>query len=79
LKVKNDALVQSKIDDYYRGRVFSVYDVVVNSAIVIGALIAAFVLPLSGDSLLLPALVFGTYIFSGLYILRAKVFSLPTT
>ncbi len=79
LKVTNDALIQSKIDDIFRGRVFSVYDVVVNSAIVIGALIAAFVLPLSGDSLLLPSLVFGTYIFSGLYILRAKVFSLPTT
>lgn len=34
LKVTNDALVQSKIDDYFRGRVFAVYDVVVNAAIV---------------------------------------------
>jgi len=79
LKVTNDALVQSKIDDIYRGRVFSVYDVVVNSAIVTGALIAAFVLPISGDSFILPALVFGSYIFFALYILRAKVFFLPTT
>ncbi|CAB4872661.1 unannotated protein [freshwater metagenome] len=79
LKVTNDALVQSKIDDIYRGRVFSVYDVVVNGAIVTGALIAAFVLPISGDSFMLPALVFGSYIFFALYILRAKVFFLPTT
>jgi len=79
LKVTNDALVQSKIDDIYRGRVFSVYDVVVNSAIVTGALIAAFVLPISGDSFILPALVFSSYIFFALYILRAKVFFLPTT
>jgi MFS family permease len=34
VKVTNDALVQSKIDDYFRGRVFAVYDVVVNGAIV---------------------------------------------
>jgi MFS family permease len=54
LKVTNDALVQSKIDDFYRGRVFAVYDVVVNFAIVTGALFAAWILPLSGDSWLLP-------------------------
>jgi MFS family permease len=36
VKVTNDALVQSKIDDYYRGRVFAVYDVLVNGAIVSG-------------------------------------------
>ena len=79
LKVTNDALVQSKIDDIFRGRVFSVYDVVVNGAIVTGALIAAYVLPISGDSFILPALVFGSYIFFALYVLRAKVFFLPTT
>ena len=57
LKVTNDALVQSKIDDFYRGRVFAVYDVVVNFAIVTGALFAAWILPLSGDSWLLPLLI----------------------
>jgi hypothetical protein len=44
LKVTNDALVQSKIDDYYRGRVFALYDVIVNGAIVSGAIIAALLL-----------------------------------
>ena len=57
LKVTNDALVQSKIDDFYRGRVFAVYDVVVNFAIVSFALFAAWILPLSGDSWLLPLVV----------------------
>jgi MFS family permease len=57
LKVTNDALVQSKIDDFYRGRVFAVYDVVVNFAIVSFALMAAAILPLSGDSWLLPLLI----------------------
>ena len=47
LKVTNDALVQSKIDDFFRGRVFAVYDVVVNGAIVSSALLAAWILPLS--------------------------------
>ena len=79
LKVTNDALVQSKIDDIYRGRVFSVYDVVVNSAIVTGALIAAFVLPTSGDTFIIPALVMGIYSFFAIYGLRSKVFFLPTT
>lgn len=57
LKVTNDALVQSKIDDFFRGRVFAVYDVVVNFAIVSFALMAASILPLSGDSWLLPLLI----------------------
>ena len=46
IKVTNDALVQSKIDDYHRGRVFAVYDVVVNGAIVSGGLLAALLLSL---------------------------------
>jgi len=44
VKVTNDALVQSKIDDVFRGRVFAVYDVLVNGAIVTGDLLAAPVL-----------------------------------
>ncbi|MEY3331688.1 MAG: hypothetical protein RL202_954, partial [Actinomycetota bacterium] len=48
VKVTNDALVQSKIVDEYRGRVFAVYDVMVNAGIVSGAIIAAFVLPANG-------------------------------
>ena len=75
VKVTNDALVQSKIVDEYRGRVFAVYDVMVNAGIVSGAIIAAFVLPPSGVSSLLPALIAIAYISVGLFALRKKKFN----
>lgn len=77
LKVTNDALVQSKIDDIYRGRVFSVYDVVVNGAIVSGAVIAALLLPNTGDSYLVPSIVAGIYFLAGVRLLRSRVFFAP--
>jgi archaellum component FlaF (FlaF/FlaG flagellin family) len=69
--------VQSKIDDIYRGRVFSVYDVVVNGAIVSGAVIAALLLPNSGDSYLVPLIVATIYLIAGLRLLRSGVFFAP--
>lgn len=77
LKVTNDALVQSKIDDIYRGRVFSVYDVVVNGAIVSGAVIAALLLPNTGDSYLVPTIVASIYFIAGARLLRSRVFFAP--
>jgi hypothetical protein len=74
LKVTNDALVQSKIDDYYRGRVFAVYDVVVNGAIVSGGLIAALLLPTSGVSALVPISVSLAYLLVALIVLRPSRF-----
>ena len=74
VKVTTDALVQRKISDEYRGRVFSVYDVVVNGAIITGAIIAAFVLPKSGDTPLLPLMVSVFYIFGAAYLLRPSKF-----
>ncbi len=76
VKVTNDALVQSKIDDYFRGRVFSVYDVVVNAAIVTGALGAAWILPISGDSWILPLLVSGAWALVAIIVLRPAKFFL---
>ena len=77
LKVTNDALVQSKIDDIYRGRVFSVYDVVVNGAIVSGAVFAALLLPDSGDTYLVPLIVAAVYLLAGIRLLRSRVFFAP--
>ena len=77
LKVTNDALVQSKIDDIYRGRVFSVYDVVVNGAIVSGAVFAALLLPNTGDSYLVPLIVAVVYLTAGIRLLRSRVFFPP--
>lgn len=74
LKVTNDALVQAKIADIYRGRVFAVYDVVVNGAIVSGAVLAALALPLSGRSLIVPTSISLVYLVSFLTILRPSRF-----
>ena len=74
LKVTNDALVQSKIDDYFRGRVFAVYDVVVNGAIVSGGIIAALLLPPSGASAVVPLCVSAAYLLVAARLLRPSVF-----
>jgi hypothetical protein len=74
IKVTNDALVQSKIDDYYRGRVFAVYDVVVNSAIVSGGLIAALLLPTSGVTAKVPLFVMAAYLIVAVVVLRPSKF-----
>ena len=76
MKVTNDALVQSKIDDVYRGRVFAVYDVLVNGAIVTGALIAAWILPMSGDTWILPLLIACAWALVALILLRPRKFFL---
>jgi len=74
IKVTNDALVQSKIDDYFRGRVFAVYDVVVNGAIVSGGLIAALLLPTSGLTAKVPLFVSGAYLLVAVVVLRSAKF-----
>jgi MFS family permease len=74
LKVTSDALAQSRIDDYYRGRVFAVYDVVVNAAIVTGGLIAALLLPSSGVSSVVPLCVTVVYALAGVRLLRRSLF-----
>ncbi|MEU8461818.1 MFS transporter [Streptomyces sp. NPDC029003] len=49
-KISTDTVVQSQVDDDFRGRVFSVYDVLVNVAFVGAAAVAALVLPADGES-----------------------------
>lgn len=78
LKVTNDALVQSKISDEYRGRVFSVYDVVVNAAIITGALTSALILPKDGDTVLVPLIVSVLYLIAAMRLLRSSVFTFKT-
>ena len=75
VKVTNDSLVQTKIVDEFRGRTFAFYDVAVNGAIVLGAVIAALVLPASGISLLLPILISLAYVFVTGTALRKVNFS----
>jgi len=74
VKVTNDALVQSQIADEYRGRVFAFYDVAVNGLIVLGAVVAAMILPKSGKSLELPLITVAVFAIASLVLLRRSKF-----
>ncbi len=50
IKICVDTLVQAGVDDAYRGRIFSLYDVIFNVAFVAAAAVAATVLPDNGRS-----------------------------
>jgi len=78
IKVTNDALVQSKITDEYRGRVFAFYDVAVNAGIVTGAIGAALVLPDNGVTAVLPITVAIFYLFAATVLMRKANFA-PST
>jgi Major Facilitator Superfamily len=62
VKVCVDTTLQEEVDDDHRGRVFSVYDTLVNVAYVVALLLAALVLPASGVSLGVLAVVAGLYL-----------------
>jgi predicted MFS family arabinose efflux permease len=78
IKVTNDALVQSKINDDYRGRVFAFYDVAVNAGIVIGAIGAALLLPDNGVTAILPIVIALFYLFGATALMRKATFA-PAT
>jgi MFS family permease len=50
IKIVVDTLVQTHVEDEYRGRVFSLYDVIFNVAFVAAAAVGAVVLPVDGKS-----------------------------
>ena len=75
MKVTNDALVQSKITDDFRGRTFALYDMTVNIAIVSSALVAATFMPDSGVTVTVPTAITLVYLFCALVILRPSKFS----
>ncbi|MEU9732568.1 MFS transporter [Streptomyces sp. NPDC048002] len=52
-KIATDTVVQSSVDDGFRGRVFSLYDVLFNVAFVGAAAVAALILPPDGRSVAL--------------------------
>ena len=49
-KIATDTIVQSAVEDGFRGRIFSVYDVLFNVAFVGAAAVAALMLPPDGRS-----------------------------
>ncbi|MGW6461183.1 MFS transporter [Streptomyces sp. NPDC055078] len=56
-KITTDTVVQTSVDDSYRGRIFSLYDVLFNVAFVGAAGVAALMLPSDGRSVQLVVLV----------------------
>ncbi|HEX5535203.1 MAG TPA: MFS transporter [Actinomycetales bacterium] len=72
-KICVDAIVQIDVDDAFRGRVFSLYDMLFNGAFVVAGLLAVLFMPQDGDS---PA-VFLTV--AGLYLLAALGYAAVST
>ncbi len=60
-KISTDTVVQSTIEDRFRGRIFSLYDVLFNAAFVGAAGVAAILLPADGRSVALLVTVAVTY------------------
>ncbi|MEV6834469.1 MFS transporter [Streptomyces sp. NPDC051133] len=56
-KISTDTVVQASVDDGFRGRIFSLYDVLFNVAFVSAAAVAALMLPPDGRSVVLVVLV----------------------
>ncbi|MFF7355068.1 MFS transporter [Streptomyces filipinensis] len=69
-KIATDTVVQSCVDDAFRGRIFSVYDVLFNVAFVGAAGVAALMLPPDGRSTLLVALV--AVLYGGVAVALAR-------
>lgn len=57
VKIGVDTVVQTSVDDAFRGRVFTFYDTVFNAAFLLAALVAVVGVPSSGDAPWVPAAV----------------------
>jgi MFS family permease len=66
VKICVDSTVQQQVDDAYRGRVFSVYDMAFNVTYVAAAAVAATVLPKSGKSFVVMACLAGGYVLAAM-------------
>jgi MFS family permease len=60
-KISVDTLVQEQVEDDFRGRVFSLYDTLFNVTFVAAAVVGAFLLPVSGKSYMMLAVVAAGY------------------
>ncbi|RYU10359.1 MFS transporter [Nocardioides iriomotensis] len=72
IKICVDTFVQTHVDDAYRGRVFSLYDVIFNVAFVAAAAVAAAVLPPDGKSYAVVAAISVGYLLTALGYARAE-------
>jgi MFS family permease len=72
VKVCSDTIVQEDVDDDRRGRVFSLYDVGVNVAIVVGLTAAAFAAPADGRSVFVAAWMVALAVLGAWWALTAE-------
>lgn len=72
IKICVDTLVQAHVADEVKGRVFVLYDMVFNLALVIAAGIGALVLPVNGKSVLVLVVLAGGYLLVGLAFAAAS-------
>ncbi|MFH8757295.1 MFS transporter [Streptomyces atroolivaceus] len=71
-KIATDTEVQTSVDDAYRGRVFSLYDVLFNVAFVAAAGMSAVVLPSDGRSVVVVLTVAALYAIVSVTMLRRR-------
>ncbi|MCX5387570.1 MFS transporter [Streptomyces sp. NBC_00083] len=69
-KITTDTVIQSTVDDAFRGRIFSLYDVLFNMAFVGAAAVAALMLPADGRSASLVLTV--SVIYAGVAVLMTR-------
>jgi MFS family permease len=79
VKIVVDTLVQTHVDDAFRGRVFSLYDVMFNVAFVAAAAVGAVLLPLDGKSYAVLAFVALGYLATALWYARVTRPSLTSS
>ncbi|WP_427887363.1 MFS transporter [Kribbella sp. GL6] len=72
IKISVDTLVQTGVDDVYRGRVFALYDMIYNVGQVSAAALGAAVLPDSGKSYPVLAVIVAGYALTALLYSRAS-------
>jgi MFS family permease len=73
IKIVVDTLVQTHVDDAFRGRVFSLYDVIFNVAFVAAAAVGSVVLPDTGKSYVVLGAVSAGYALTALWYARVSV------
>jgi hypothetical protein len=69
IKISVDTFVQAHVDDDFKGRVFVIYDMIFNVALVLAAAVGAWILPTSGRSV--PVLV----VVGCCYLITAVIFT----
>ena len=72
VKICVDTITAQQVDDEFRGRVFSIYDMVFNLVFVAAAVLTALVLPENGKSVLALVVIAISYLLTGLGYLLAS-------